>query len=544
MAQLTGGQATVSALVAHDIDILFGLPGIQNDWLYNALYDARDKIHVIHTRHEQGAAYMALGYNLATGKPAVFNVVPGPGVLNATAALSTAYALNAQVFCLTGQIPLAEIGKGLGTLHEIPHQLEVLRGLSKWVDRAVHPYEIPEKIKEAFFQLKSGRPRPVSLEIPMDVLAKSAEVDTNISPRIPIAPPLDSNQLEAAAKLLGEAKHPMIFVGGGALDVGAEITQLAKLLEAPVVGYRTGRGVMDSRHYLSLTMPASHECWKTVDVVLAVGTHMRVPLQSWGTDKNLKIIRIDVDADAMHRIANPDMEIVARSEDALPQLLNLVEKYNHKRASRQDEMLAIKAQWAQDTAYLEPQNTYLKIIREELGEDGIFVDELTQVGFAARIVMDVYKPRTYLSTGYQGTLGFGFPTALGAKVAKPNVPVLSIAGDGGFMFAVQELATAVQHKIGLVTIIFNNNQYGNVQQMQKRVYGNRVIATDLVNPDFVKMAESFGAHGCRAESPEQLREALKKGFLSDLPTIIEVPIDDTPSVDRFRKLARVRPPQA
>jgi acetolactate synthase-1/2/3 large subunit len=543
MPKKTGGEAVVDALIAHGVHTLFGLPGVQNDWLYNALYDAQDKIKVIHTRHEQGTAYMALGYTMATGEPMVYSVVPGPGVLNASAALATAYGLNAKVFCLTGQIASQHIGKGRGVLHEINHQPEVLRGLTKWTGTALHPYEVGRKVAQAFSEMNSGRPRPVALEIPMDVLKMKADVpDTHPLPtQMPI---VDEDTITEAGKLLGNAKRPMIFVGGGAQGVSEEVTKLAEMLQAPVVGYRTGQGVLDGRHYLSLHTPPAHEYYKTTDVVLAIGTHMRIPLQRWGTDSNMTIIRIDVDNDAMHRIKQPDLPIVAQAEDALPLLLEAASKHNIKRDSVKDEMLTIKTKWAKSVAYLEPQNTYLRIIREELGEDGIFVDELTQVGFAARINYPVYKPRTFISTGYQGTLGYGFPTGLGVKVAKPSTPVISIAGDGGFMFTVQSLATAVQHKIGLVTILFNNNAYGNVQTMQIRDYGERVIATNLLNPDFVKLAEAFGANGFRATTEKELRQAIKSGFASDLPTLIEVPIGETPSVDRFRNMGHIRPPRA
>jgi acetolactate synthase-1/2/3 large subunit len=379
----------------------------------------------------------------------------------------------------------------------------------------------------------------VGLEVPMDILAQRAEVD--LSPvSLPVYyPPVDLELLEQAAELLGKAQNPMIYVGGGAQGVSAEVTQLAEMLQAPVVGYRTGQGVLDGRHYLSLHIQPSYEFWKKTDVVLAVGTYMRETLQ-WGVDKNLKIIRLDVDPRSHALLRQPDIALTARAEDALPPLLERVAAYNHARPSRETEMLGIKAMWAEKFAYLEPQLTYLKIIREALGEDGIFVDELTQVGFASRVVMPVYKPRTFISTGYQGTLGYGFPTALGVKVAKPDTPVIAVAGDGGFMFAVQELATAVQHKIGLVVLLFNNNQYGNVQHMQRNLYGNRVIASDLHNPDFVKMAESFGAQAFRAETPAQMRTAIDKGFAVDVPTLIEVPVGDLPSVDKYRKLARVR----
>ncbi len=543
MAKKTGGEAVVEALVNHGMQLLFGLPGVQNDWLYNALYDARDKIKVIHTRHEQGAAYMALGYALATGEPMVFNVVPGPGVLNASAGLATAYGLNAKVFCLTGQIPSSEIGKGRGQLHEIPHQPEVLRGLTKWSDIVLHPADAGRKVAQAFYEMNSGRPRPAALEVPMDILAMKSEVPAAPPPLPIFMPPVDAGIIETAGRLLGQSKRPLIFVGGGAQDVSPEITRLADQLQAPVVAYRTGHGILDSRHYLSLPTPAAHEYYKTTDVALAIGAYMRIPLQRWGTDKDMKVIRIDVDYDAMHRIQAPDLPIVARAEDALPPLLNAVEKHNRKRESREDEMLTLKAKWAQTIAYLEPQNTYLKIIREELGEEGIFIDELTQVGYAARVNMPVYKPRSFITTGYQGTLGYGLPTGLGVKIAKPNLPVLAIAGDGGFMFTLQSLAAAVQHKISLVTIIFNNNAYGNVRTMQIRDYDERVIATDLVNPDFVKLGEAFGANAFRADDNEQLRQAIRRGFASDLPTIIEVPIGETPSLDRLRDLGRIRPPR-
>ncbi|MCY3914645.1 MAG: thiamine pyrophosphate-binding protein [Chloroflexi bacterium] len=539
----TGGEATVEALIAHGAHTLFGLPGIQNDWLYNALFDNRDRIRVIHTRHEQGCAYMALGWALATGEPGLFNVVPGPGLLNATAGMATAYALNAKVFCLTGQILSRNIGKGVGDLHEIPHQTEVLRGLTKWNDMALHPSDAGRKVAQAFFEMASGRPRPVALEIPPDVLKRRAAVPETPLPWTPFSPPVDAGAIETAGQWLGAAQRPMIFVGGGAQGVSAEVGQLAEMLQAPVVAYRTGHGVLDSRHPLSLKTPEAHAYYKETDVVMAIGSHMRTPLQRWGTDREMKIIRFDVDSDAMGRIQRPDLPIVARAEDALPPLLGAVDRHNRKRASCAARMRELKADWAKTSAYLEPQRRYLNIIREELGEDGIFVDELTQMGYAARIIMPIYKPRTYFSSGYQGTLGYGFPTALGAKVARPDVPVLSIAGDGGFMFSVGELATAAQHRIPLVTIVFNNDAYGNVRTMQIRDYDERVIASDLVNPDFVKLGESFGANAFRAEDEGQLRAGMRYGFASEMPTIIEVPIGETPSLDRLRDQGRIRPPR-
>ncbi len=540
MKQLTGGEAVVQSLIKHGVDTVFGVPGVQNDWLYNALYDAQSQIRVIHARHEQGAAYMALGAAWATGKPAVFSVVPGPGFLNAAAALSTAYALNERVLCLAGQIPTTAFDKRQGALHEINDQLGIIKRLTKWAETAEDPTVVPSLMAEAFRQLQSGRPRPVGLEVPMDVLKAKTTVDLDPVPAAIYAPPMNVDLIEAAAKALGKAQNPIIYVGSGALGVSGEVTALAEQLQAPVVGYRTGRGVVDTRHPLGMYFHASHEYWKKADVVLAIGSNMRLPVKAWGTDAEMTIIRIDVDPTSHAIIKQPDIAITARAEDAVPELLNRIGAHNGKRQSRTEEMAALEADWFARSAFLEPQITYLSIIRDELGEDGIFVDDLTQVGYAGRLRYPVYKPRTYMTPGYQGTLGYGFPTALGVKVAKPDARVLSIAGDGGFMFSPQSLMTAVQHQIGLVTVIFNNNQYGNVQQMQRNLYAGRVIATDLLNPDFVKMAESFGAQGLRAETSDALRQAIQKGFATNGPTIIEVPMGDVEPVDRFRKLPRVR----
>ena len=211
------------------------------------------------------------------------------------------------------------------------------------------------------------------------------------------------------------------------------------------------------------------------------------------------------------------------------------------RPSAQEELEALRAEVDGRMAYLEPQMTFLKLIREELPDDGFFVEEMTQVGYISRFALPMYKPRTFVTTGYQGPLGWGFATALGVKVANPDKQVLSINGDGGFMFTVQELATAVQHQISTVSIVFNDNAFGNVQRMQKQEYGNRVIASDLRNPDFVKLAEAFGAQGIRAKTPDEVRQAIRQGFATQGPTIIEVPVGEMPSPWSISFLPRIRP---
>ena len=534
MPQMTGGEAAVAALLNHGVDRVFGLPGIQNDWLYNALFDIGDRIRVIHTRHEQGAAYMALGAALATGEMSVCSVVPGPGLLNASAALATAHALNARLLMLCGQVPLKQLGREIGLLHEIPDQLAILRQFSKLALRSHCPSEIPSQMDELIAAQASGRPRPVALEIPMDILEMREQVDATRQD-VPVwQPPLDEQGIDKAANMIGRSRNPMIFVGSGAQDSAEWVRELAQSLQAPVVGYRTGRGVLDSRHFLSCTLPEARPYWSNCDLVLVLGTSARDALLKWGDSEGRELVRIDVDERVHERYPAPNLAITARLEDALPVLLERLPRYNRERASRASEMQALHQDWRTRSSVLQPQIGFLEVIREALGEHGVFVDELTQVGFASRIAMPVYHPRSFISTGYMGTLGYGFPTAIGVKVARPEVPVLSVVGDGGFLFGLSELASAVQHRIPLVTALFNNNQYGNVQQMQRDLYDGRVIASDLVNPDFAKLVTAFGANYARAETPDALGQALVTGFASNTPTVIEVPVGDMPSVDRFR----------
>ncbi|MBV9555235.1 MAG: hypothetical protein JO032_20845, partial [Alphaproteobacteria bacterium] len=454
MARMTGGGALVEMLRRHGIDTLFALPGVQNDALFVALYDAGDAIRVIHTRHEQGAAYMALGYARASGRPGAFAVVPGPGLLNTTAALATAYATNTPVLCVSGQIPSDLIGRGFGLLHEIPDQAAILQGLTKWAARINHPSETGRLVNAAFRQLAEGRPRPVALEMPLDVMAREYAVSLP-SREPPAAPPEpDPDLTAAAAKALGEAKAPLIYVGSGAMDAGAEILALAERLQAPVVTYTGGKGVVSDRHYLAQNLLAGHELWKSADVVLAIGTRLNQPLTRWGTDANLKLIRVDLDAVEIARIVRPAIGIVADASAAAAALVAALD-CSPPRTSRQNELEGLKAKTAATIAdRLGPQCAYLAAIRDVLPDDGIYVEDLTQVGYVGRVAFPVYRPRTYIHSGYQGTLGYSYATALGAKVARPDVPVVSVSGDGGFMYNVQELSTAALFGIDAVAVVF------------------------------------------------------------------------------------------
>jgi acetolactate synthase-1/2/3 large subunit len=539
MARMTGGGALVEMLTRHGVDTLFALPGVQNDALFVALYDAGDKLRVIHPRHEQAAAYMAFGYARASGKPGAFAVVPGPGLLNTTAALSTAYATNSPVLCISGQIPSNLIGRGFGLLHEIPDQLSILRGLTKWAERINHPTETGKLVNEAFRQLADGRPRPVALEMPLDIMALEGEVALPAVEPPPPPPPPDAELIDKAAALLAGAKQPMIYIGSGCAEAGAEVLAVAEKLQAPVVTYTGGKGIVSDRHTLAQNLLAGHTLWPATDVVLAVGTRFNQPQTRWGLDADIKVIRIDIDPVEITRVARPALGIVADAKQALAALDKALAGKEH--ASRQQQLEEVKAKTAarlRDT--LGPQCEYLEAIRAELPDDGIYVEDLTQVGYVGRLAFPVYRPRTYIHSGYQGTLGFSYATALGAKVACPDKPVVSISGDGGFMYNVQELSTAALHGIDVVAIVFADGAYGNVRRMQKNDYGNKLIATDLLNPNFPKMAESYGIAGVRAQSPEQLRGELAAALKRRGPSLIEVPVGEMPDPWPTLVMPRVR----
>jgi len=355
-------------------------------------------------------------------------------------------------------------------------------------------------------------------------------------------PAIDEDAILAAAKRLGAARNPMIICGAGAQDAAREVTELSGMLQAPVLGYRRGRGLLDSRDPLSVTLPLAHELWAKTDVVLAVGTRLLMQHRQWGIDDDLAVIRLDADPDEPNRLRPPAVALIGDAGPILRRLIAALPAHNLKRRSRKSEMSQRQGVWRQRfEEALAPQVAWLDAIRAELPEDGIYVDEVTQIGFASRLAFPVYRPRTFLSPGYQDNLGWGFATALGAQHARPDVPVVSINGDGGFMFTANELATAMRHRIPLTTIVFNDGAFGNVRRIQEIQYGKRLIACDLADPDFVRFADSFGAAAERAKSPAALRAALRRAFRRrDTPTVIEVPVGPMPSPWKFILAPRVR----
>ncbi|MFB9265189.1 thiamine pyrophosphate-dependent enzyme [Bradyrhizobium erythrophlei] len=527
MTSTSGGEAIVNGLVAHGVDTVFGLPGAQIYGLFDAFHQAQLK--VIGARHEQACGYMAFGYARASGRPGVFSVVPGPGVLNASAALLTAFGCNEPVLCLTGQVPTQFLGKGRGHLHEMPDQLATLRTFVKWADRVEYPDVAPAMVSRAFQEMLSGRRGPASLEMPWDVFTQRAQVAAVKPFDLLPAPQPDPDRIKAAADLIAGSKAPMIFVGSGAIHAGDEILELAEMIDAPVVAFRSGRGIVSNAHELGLTMAAAYTLWPKTDLMIGIGTRMELPTMSrWPyRPDGLKCVRIDIDPVEMRRWP-ADAAVISDAKTGTSDLVAAVRKAGYSKVSgRRAAILEATAAAEHEIQRIQPQMAYLKILREVLPANAVITDELSQVGFASWYGFPIYQPRTFISSGYQGTLGSGFPTALGAKVANPNKPVVAITGDGGFMFGVQELSTAVQFKIGVVTLVFNNNAYGNVRRDQRERFDGRVVASDLVNPDFVKLAESFGAGAARVTSPDQFRPVLEKALADGGPYVIsvEVPTD-------------------
>jgi acetolactate synthase I/II/III large subunit len=537
--RMTTAEAVVESLIRHGIDTLYALPGVHNDHLFDAAQQADGRFRILHPRHEQTSAYMALGAALVTGRPQVFATVPGPGLLNASAALLMAYGMGAPVIALAGQIPSFAIDRGHGHLHEIADQLGLLRHITKRATRIRAPREAPALVAEAIRTALSGRARPVALECAIDTWGEVGAVEfPPIAP--PAVPPVDPEAIAQAAAILGRAERPLIVTGGGALDAGPELLAVAEAMEAPVCSFRRGRGAIPTTHRLAVSFTEGHRHWKDADTVLAVGTRLYSQQSNWGVDDKLAIVRLDIDPEEPARFRRPACSLLGDAATVLRALLSALPAHNRDRPRRETELHAHRAWFEQRLARLEPQMGFLRAIRAALPDDGIYVEDVTQVGFASRLAFPVYQPRTYLSPGHQDTLGWSYGAALGAQAALPGRKVVAITGDGGFMYQAPELATAVRHKLPVVAVVFDDGAFGNVRRIQREQYGNRLIASDLTNPDFVKFAESFGVRAWRATTPDALERALREAFAANAPGLVHVPVGEMPSPWDMILLPRVR----
>jgi len=541
MTRMTGGQALAKQLYREGVRVVFGVPGVQ---LYGALAAIRDEpgIRYITVRHEQATTFMADGYARSGGAEGVALVVPGPGLLNAASGLHTAYTASSPVLLISGQVERERIGKDLGALHEINDQLEAIRPLTKWQKRVVEPHDIPGAVHEAFRELRTGRPRPVEIEMPPEAMLETDEIDL-LEPSPVMRPAAAGGDIDRAAAIMLSAERPVIYAGGGIHLSGAheELRDVAELLQAPVITSPEGKGAVSDRHPLSLGTALAplgpvRELYDACDVILAVGTRFALGAPKHGQ----RVIQIDIDPEETGRHCDAAERLVGDAKATLRELAERLAAEGTSRSSRTAEMEGVRRRLEDPDLRTEPQESILSSLIDGMPDDAIVVSGMTQMGYYSRVFLPVYQPRAYFTSSYSGNLGFAYPVALGAKVACPEKPVLALCGDGGFMYNSQELATAVMHGINVVAVVFNDGAFGNVLRDLEMDYGGQIGAR-LHNPDFVKLAEAYGAVGFRTDEPTQLGDAVAKAFDADRPAVVDVPVEGMPIPKMWGRSSRISP---
>ncbi len=520
---MTGGEALVRSLYQEGVRVVFGLPGVQ---LYGVMAALRDepRIRFVNTRHEQATSFMADGYARAGGSFGTALVVPGPGLLNAMSGLSTAYSASSPVLMLSGQIPRDSIGRDIGLLHEVNDQQECIRPVTKWRRRVLQVADVPAAVREAVVQLKSGRPRPVEIEMPPETMEDEGLVEllppAEIARRVAAA-----RDLDRAAELLLASRAPLIYAGGGVHLSGAHdaLAQVAEHLQAGVAQSAEGKGAVSDHNTLSLGAAfwrdsALRAHMHEADVVLAVGSRLAAVSFKPGT----RIIQIDADEHEIGRSHKDTLGLIGDARATLEALLERLRAAAAPRPSRKAEHETLRAKMAGENT-MEPNASIIKSLRAGAPENTILVAGMTQIGYYSRPFWPVYEPRTYLSSSYSGNLGYAYPVALGAKVARPERPVVSVSGDGGFLFNAQELSTAARHGINVVAVVFNDSSYGNVARDLEESWGGQYGA-ELTNPDFMKLADAYGVVGMRAKEPTEVGRLVREAIEKDRPALIEVPV--------------------
>ena len=520
MVKMSGGEALAKSLVREGVEVVFGIPGIQMYGIVAGLRDEPD-IRMITTRHEQATTYMADGYARTSGKPGVAMVVPGVGLYNAASGLTNAYSRSSPVLLIAGQIPRGAIGKGLGAVHEISNQSDAVRPVTKWHRQASRPREVPDAVFEAFRQMRTGRPRPVLIEMPPEAGVEREEVRLRKPARIPRIVP-SGEDLQETAQVIAKSSTPLIYAGGGVARSDAEeaLIKLAEATNIPVVTSSGGKGTIPDNHPLSYgscfsprgerqEMNQLFEVMQSADVVIGIGA--RFSLGNPAGEASM-LVNINIDDSELTRVQANTIPLHGDARATIEALIPFLMESGA--ADRPSPAEAVKAARNLITYYdiwlKEPQYPVLEALQKGIPEDAFIVWDVTQFGYYARTHWQVTHPKTYIDSGYSFNLGYAFPTALGVKVAKPDRPVVCMAGDGGFMFNASELSTAIKYGINVVTVIFRNDSYGNVARDLEEVF-NGTYGTDLHNPDFVKFAESFGAVGMRADDPLELETLILAG---------------------------------
>ncbi|MGH2533737.1 MAG: thiamine pyrophosphate-binding protein [Thermomicrobiales bacterium] len=527
----SGAELAIATLEANGVEIVFGIPGVHTLALYDAL--GRSRIRHVLARHEQGAGFMADGYARASGRPGVALVITGPGVTNVATAVGEAYTDSSPIFVLSSNVHRPWVDGMRGSLHDLKDQLAVMRAVTQWNTRIDRADDVPGAVSYGFARLTTGRPMPVHVEIPVDVLDEPAiEIHIPEPARDRRVLP-DPVLLRQAADRLSESTRTVIYCGGGAVQAaaGAHVLALAERLGAPVVTSIMGKGSVPEDHPLvlgNLWSPGnSVDClMQEANCLLVIGSKLGAQATS---DFQMRfpreMIRIDVDPRELTLNARPTLGILGDAALAIEGIASLLAGDNVRRSGSSIETIAEVRQSAQADAFGADRRHYVDALRRALPRDGIAAFDMTMMSYVACGLFPVYEPRTFMFPSGFGTLGFSLPVAIGAKVARPETAVACIVGDGGFQFTMAELATAIQFRLGIPIVIFNDSAYSAVKEAQVRERGGRAMAVDLVNPDYVELARAYGIPAERAGSPEAMEEAIARALHRDVPTIIDVPIE-------------------
>jgi acetolactate synthase I/II/III large subunit len=545
---MTGAKALIQALEKEGVDVVFGLPGGANLPMYDALVDANFR-HIL-VRHEQSAAHMADGYARIKRKAGVCFATSGPGATNLITGIATAYADSSPIVAVTGQVPVAMIGKDAFQETDI---IGVANPCTKYSFQPRAAAEIPEMIKKAVYISESGRPGPVLVDIPKDV--QQATADMKFPELIKVRgynPNLeaDLSEMGRAVELLLNAERPIIMAGGGVILSGAfsELQALAELVKIPVVTTFKGKGAFPENHPLAMGPIGMHghaEANKIIleaDCIVAVGA--RFSDRSVGKfdefGKGMSIIHLDIDPAEIGKNKSVDVALVGDVKSSLRTLVKMFSKKIIKKDSdnpwlkRRKELIQYYAETLKDYPREITAKKSLKKLRELLPANAIVTTEVGQCQMWASLHFDVITPGTFFSSTGLGTMGFGFPASIGAKAAKPNVPVVDIAGDGSFNMTENSLAVSVLDKLPVIVFLMNNYMLGMVAQWQRTFYNRRYSGVYQHNcPDYVKIADAYGAQGIRAESMHELEKAIKSALKSDVATVIDIPIDPEEDVYPF-----------
>jgi len=548
MEKMSGARSLMVALEKEGVELVFGLPGGANLPIYDELY--KSNIRHILVRHEQSAAHMADGFGRVSRRPGVCFATSGPGATNLVTGIATAQADSAPMIAVTGQVPLKMIGKDAFQESDI---IGISNPIVKYAFQPTNPAEIPEVVKKAFYISSTGRPGPVLIDIPKDVQQNETEMkfpdDIKIKGYHPWVDP-DITEIERAIDMLLSAERPIILAGGGVIISGAfaELQSIAELLMIPVVTTFKGKGSFPENHPLSLGPIGMHghaeanKMMVEADCVLAAGS--RFSDRSVGTfeefEKRLKIIHMDVDPAEIGKNQTTSVAVVGDVKTSLRIMVKMLIQKTVKRSSdypwlkRVNETKEYYKQNLKIHSHPLGAAKVLRKLREVLPHQSIVTTEVGQHQMWASLFFDVIQPGTFFSSTGLGTMGWGFPAAIGAKAAKPGVPVLDIAGEGSFNMTENSLAVSVLDNLPVIVFVMNNFSLGMVAQWQRTFYNRRMIGIDLKNcPDYVKIAQAYGAQGIRAESLDEVGNAVKTALKSDVATVIDIPMDPEEDVLPF-----------